>query len=158
MAANRIYFAQHGLALSKDENPDRPLSEAGIDQTEAVAKQLQRSAIPVTQIFHSGKLRALQTAQIFAAELDTSTVSAIDHLSPNDDASLLAQDLQADDRTTSALYIGHLPHLEKLVSLLVTGRENPDIIHFQNSAVVCLEKDETTYRLRWYLTPDVLAV
>jgi phosphohistidine phosphatase len=152
MTTHQIYFAQHGLAVNKAENPDRPLSEAGIKQTEAIAKYLQRSAIPVAQISHSGKLRALQTAQIFADELNITTVSAIDHLSPNDDVALLAQNLITDN----TLYIGHLPHLEKLVSFLVTGKENPGILQFQNSAVVCLEKKETLYQLQWYLTPELI--
>jgi phosphohistidine phosphatase len=157
MTTHQIYFAQHGLAVNKAENPDRPLSEAGIKQTEAIAKYLQRSAIPVAQISHSGKLRALQTAQIFAAELNITAVSAIDHLSPNDAVTLLAQNLQTDVSTNKTLYIGHLPHLEKLVSFLVTGKENPGILQFQNSAVVCLEKKETLYQLQWYLTPDLVA-
>ncbi len=156
MTTNRVYFAQHGLAVDKTENPQRPLSQAGIKQTSAVAKQLQHSAVPITQIFHSGKLRALQTAQIFATELNITAVSTIDFLSPHDNVALLAQYLQTDITTNNALYIGHLPHLEKLVAFLVTDKENPGIIQYQNSAVVCLHKTETLYQVQWYLTPELL--
>ncbi|MFV2004951.1 MAG: phosphohistidine phosphatase SixA [Gammaproteobacteria bacterium] len=158
MTNHQIYFAQHGLAVSKANNPDRPLSDAGTRQTEAIARQLRRSAIPVAHITHSGKLRALQTAQIFAAELNLSTVTASEFLSPNDDVTLLARYLQADTAINNTLYIGHLPHLEKLVSFLITGKDEPSIIQYQNSAVVCLQKNESSYQLRWYVTPEALAI
>jgi len=158
MTNNQIYFAQHGLAVSKADNPDRPLSEAGIRQTEAIARQLRHSATPVAQIIHSGKLRALQTAQIFATELNLPTVATSEFLSPNDDVTLLARYLQTDAAINNTLYIGHLPHLEKLVSFLITGKDEPSIIHYQNSGVVCLQKSESLYQLRWYVTPETLAI
>jgi phosphohistidine phosphatase len=151
MTANRLYFAQHGLALSETENPNRPLSEAGISQTKIIATALHRSGTPVSSIFHSGKLRALQTAEIFASLINISTISVIDHLSPNDDVTLTAQNFKVNN----ALYVGHLPHIEKLVSYLVTGNENQSVIKFQNSAVVCLEKNETGYHILWYITADL---
>ena len=152
MTANRLYFAQHGLALDKTVNPDRPLSKAGIEQSSAIARQIHASDITVSQIFHSGKLRARQTAEIFAEHLSVTSVTAIDKLSPNDDVRHITQNLQTSD----ALYIGHLPHLEKLLSYLVTGNASANIIKFQNSAVVCLEKSENHYQLKWYLTPELV--
>ena len=152
MTANRLYFTQHGLALDKTVNPDRPLSNAGLEQSRAIALQIHSSDITVSQIFHSGKLRAQQTAEIFARHLSVTSVTAIDNLSPNDDVRHTRQNLQTGD----ALYVGHLPHLEKLVSYLITGNENDRIIKFQNSAVVCLEKSENHYQLRWYLTPELV--
>ena len=152
MTANRVYFAQHGLAAAKTENPQRPLTEEGIKQTQSVAKQLHTSEAPVSQIFHSGKLRASQTADIFASTLNITSASMLDHLSPNDDVSVLARNLPVEN----ALYIGHLPHLEKLVSHLVTGNKDQNIVKFQNSAIICLEKNNNHYHIRWYLTPDLL--
>jgi len=141
---------QHGLATDKAENPERSLSAQGIDNTSAIAKQLKLSVVPVSKVFHSGKLRAQQTAEIIATELSITT-SAIEHLSANDDAKLFTQQLN----TNYALYVGHLPHLENLVSLLLAGREKPPLIKFQNSAVACLECHGDFYQLSWYLTPDL---
>ena len=151
MTANRIYFAQHGLAVDKTVNPDRPLSKAGIEQSSAIALQIHAAGITVSQIFHSGKLRARQTAEIFAEHLSVISVTAIDNLSPNDDVRRVIQNLQTND----ALYVGHLPHLEKLVSYLVTGKTEPNIIKFKNSAVVCLKKHENNYLIQWYLTDNI---
>ena len=146
-----IYFAQHGLAVDKSHDPERPLSEAGIQQTLSVADRLCISKIPVSRIFHSGKQRAAQTAEIFASALAVSTLSRADQLSPNDDVTLLANELHEDN----ALYVGHLPHLEKLVSFLVTGDDKHNIIKFQNSAVVCLIKIDSHYQIKWFLTPEL---
>jgi len=148
---HRVYFSQHGLAVDKTENPQRPLSQTGVKQTQSVAKQLLTSGTPVSRIFHSGKLRASQTAEIFASGLNVAQASAHDHLSPNDDVSLFTPLLE-----NHALYIGHLPHLEKLVSYLITGETNPCLLKFQNSAVLCLEKTDNQYFIHWYLTPDLL--
>jgi len=152
MAANRVYFVQHGLAVDKAEDSERPLSKAGVQQTKKMAEALRDSKVPISSIFHSGKLRALQTAEIFASTLSTSPSSTIEGLSPNDDVTLLAQKLG----TNEALYIGHLPCLEKLVAYLVTGNENGSITTFKNSAVVCLEKHDAHYQLQWHLTPELL--
>ena len=151
MSVNRIYFCQHGLAVDKTDNPQRPLSERGIQQTQAIANTLLKSKVHITQIYHSGKLRAAQTADIIASLLAIPLVSGIEHLSPNDNVSLLAQALDHN----AALYIGHLPHLEKLVSYLVTGNENSRIIKFQNSAILCLLKEEMHYQVEWLLIPKL---
>jgi phosphohistidine phosphatase len=146
-----VYFSQHGLAVDKADDAERPLSRAGIQQTKSIAKILHDSKTPVTSIFHSGKLRAAQTAKIFASAMDISTTSETDGLSPNDDVTLLAQKLNINH----ALYVGHLPHLEKLATYLVTGNKNDNIIKFQNSAVICLEKSDSHFQLRWYLTAEL---
>ena len=152
MSADTLYFVQHGLALDKADDPERPLSEKGIEQTQAIARQLHHATIPISQIFHSGKLRASQTAELIASIMNVKSIAAIDHLSPNDNVELLAKNLTINN----ALYIGHLPHLEKLVSYLVTENEHLNIIKFQNSAVLCLQKSSHLYYVQWYLTPELL--
>jgi phosphohistidine phosphatase len=153
MSAQTIYFMQHGLAVDKAVDSERPLSEAGIHQTKQIANILLRSKIPISTIFHSGKLRASQTADIIASTLNVPTTSETNHLSPNDDVTMLAQNLSTD----TALYVGHLPHLDKMVSYLVTGKKIDSIIKFHNSAIVCLEKNKDPYHIMWYLTPDLLS-
>jgi len=150
--SHRIYFAQHGLAVDKADDPERPLSPTGRQQTENIAKTLRDSNLSVSEVFHSGKLRALQTAKIFADALHIPSISAIEGLSPNDNSTLLAKNLNINH----ALYIGHLPHLEKLTAYLLTGKESANIIKFQNSGVLCLKKINDQYQLCWYLSPNLL--
>ncbi len=153
MTINRLYFAQHGLAVDKAENPDRPLSATGIEQTGLMAAQLSKQLATISNIFHSGKLRASQTADIFAKRLNVPTTSAVDYLSPNSDIALITASLDTD----SALYIGHLPHLDKLSSYLLTGDESKSIMHFHNSGVLCLERFQQNYQVAWYLVPTECA-
>ena len=155
MAARRVYLAQHGMAVDKAVDPERPLSEQGIAQTQAIAEQLQLANIKVTRIFHSGKLRARQTAEIFASILTVDKLGSTEGFSPNDDVSQTPSQLTFDD----ALYIGHLPHLDKLVSLLVSGDEASGVLMFQNSAIVCLENDTSkdNYSIQWYLSNSLIS-
>ena len=153
MTINRLYFAQHGLAVDKADNPDCPLSISGIKQTDLVAANLNKQQMTISKIFHSGKLRASQTADIFAEQLNVSEILAVDYLSPNSDISIIAASLDTD----SALYVGHLPHLNKLTAYLLTGAENKNIIRFQNSGVLCLANTQQDYQVAWYLVPNPLA-
>jgi phosphohistidine phosphatase len=152
MKVNKVYFAQHGLAIEKTENPERPLSVMGMEQSKFIATQLATSKTNISKIFHSGKLRAAQTAEVFAESLNITTMSAVSYLSPNYDIVNTTKFLDTD----SALYIGHLPHLDKLTSYLITGDKNGGLIHFQNSAVLCLDKTTPQFKIQWYLTPELL--
>jgi len=154
MTINKLYLAQHGLAVDKSEDPDRPLSTSGIEQTRLVAEQLNKQQVTISKIFHSGKLRASQTADIFTEQLSVLETLAVDFLSPNSDITIIADLLDSE----AALYVGHLPHLDKLTSYLLTGDETKSIIHFQNSGVLCLKKTKQNYQVEWYLTPTQFAL
>ena len=155
MPTNQIYFAQHGLAVDKSENPDRPLSAEGIRQTQAIADQLKNSSIPVSQIFHSGKLRAQQTTDIFAIALSAPSTFH-DDMAPMDNCNKLISNLKTDN----VLYVGHLPHLDKVISTLVTKDESSKVLQFVNSGIVCLSQvdnnDSGYYSISWYLAPELL--
>lgn len=150
MTINQIYFSQHGLALDKAENTDRPLSVDGIKQTKDVANQLKSANVPVSCVFHSGKLRAQQTAEIFSSSLNISSVTKLSGMSPMDDCRILIDNLSTDH----ALYVGHLPHLDKVVSSLLTRSESAQVIAFKNSGVVCLKNEQNIFSIGWYLTPQ----
>jgi phosphohistidine phosphatase len=149
MADQKVYFMQHGLAVDKADDPERPLSEAGIQQTQKIAETLRASGIIINRVFHSGKLRAIETADIMETVMDLDPATMIEGLSPNDEVTLLSQKLDISD----VLYVGHLPHLENLITYLINGNVDHSIIKFQNSAVVCLEKSDNDYQLQWYLIP-----
>lgn len=162
-----VYFAQHGLAVDKSDDPARPLSDTGVEQTSNIARVLRDNTIPVSHIYHSGKLRAAQTAEIFASVLQLESTSesttAVNYLSPNDDVIQTAQQLVVNN----ALYVGHLPHLENLLDYLICGVEGSDektsrkmrfnVIKFSNSAVACLQISGKAATLRWFLTTDLAA-
>lgn len=150
-----LFLVQHGQAKSKDEDPERPLNDAGEKASEIVARWLTASAIKVDEIRHSGKKRAEQTARIFAAHLLSSPVINVSAgLNPNDDVQALAVELKG--RSNSLMIVGHLPFLGRLTGLLVCGDADRDVVRFQNSGVLCLHEDEGQWSISWMVVPDLV--
>ena len=66
----RLYLAQHGEAMSELQDPERPLTESGMVNVRRVAQFIVKNTdVRVQSIHHSGKKRALQTAELFAEAL-----------------------------------------------------------------------------------------
>jgi phosphohistidine phosphatase len=61
----RLFLVQHGNALLKDVDPERGLSESGKQDVANVVAFLARGSVQVERIFHSGKKRAWETAELF---------------------------------------------------------------------------------------------
>jgi phosphohistidine phosphatase len=144
-----MYFVQHGLSLSKEVNPDRPLSDDGRREVEGISVHLRDAGVKIDKVCHSGKTRAEQTAQIFADNIGDGKVYEQSGMNPNDDVKVFASSLNKGD----IMYVGHLPHMGKLVSFLVAGDENADVVKYSNGGVVCVEKDNDSYHILWTLTP-----
>ncbi len=153
----RLYLVQHGKAKPKEEDPDRRLTETGILETEKVAAFFESIRLAIGAIWHSGKTRAMQTAEILASALSPKDgLLQHDNLSPNDPVKPTIETLSSVDE--DVMIIGHLPHLSKLASALLVGNEEADVVAFRNSGGVCLERDEAgAYRLLWAVTPDLLS-
>ena len=151
----RYYFAQHGKALPSDIDASRSLSAEGKQQTQTIAGILKNNNVRITQIVHSGKERAAQTAEIITASLGIKTSNKMSGMSPNDDARSFVEIISNTD-FDNTLFIGHLPHLQKVVSYLLNENASSNFITFQNSAVLCLETDKDKASILWYITPDII--
>lgn len=150
----RLFLAQHGQAMSKEENPERPLTERGRDETTRVARSLVPLDLGLGRIVHSGKLRAAETAEIFASSLKPRAgVERRDGLAPLDDPSRIREAL--DELEDATLLVGHLPHLSRLAGSLLAGDPEAEPVAFRYAGVACLESDGEGWRLRWYLTPEL---
>lgn len=150
----RLYLMQHGLAKSKEEDPDRALTEAGRAEVERVAAVAERAGVHLDVVVHSGKTRARQTAELLAARLGPASVEAIGGISPTDDPALAADRLEGS--AGPAAVVGHLPHLSRLAGLLLTGDPDREVVGIVNAGLVCLERDEGAWRLLWAVTPEVI--
>ena len=150
----RIYLVQHGEAKRKEEDPARPLTEKGRSEVERVGRFLARIGVRVDRILHSGKLRAAQTAELMAKYVKSmEKIEAVDGLDPLADPRIWAERLDKSEH--DLMLVGHLPHLKRLVSLLLTGRDDLEIVRFRYAGVVCLEKDEK-WSILWIIRPDML--
>ncbi len=151
-----IYLVQHGIAHPENIDPERHLTEKGKHETEKIAKYLaNKGLLSVTKIVHSPKVRAIETAEIFAKFLQPKNgTEEVEGLTPTADPAMWQQKLQ--DINDNLMIVGHLPHLQKLVALLVAGKDI-NLIKFRNSAVLCLERTaDRTWLLHWYLLPELI--
>ena len=141
----RIYLMQHGKPVSKEEDPDRPLATQGKRDVERMADYLQKWGVSVEGVFHSGKTRARQTAEIMASRLNPGMeAQQKPGLSPLDDVSDTAKLLK--DAEKDLLIAGHLPHLAKLTSLLIAGKESRPVVRFQQGGGLFLSWDSNPRR------------
>ena len=147
----KIYLVQHGIAVDKSEDERRPLSELGRSEVNRVASHLKRNSVSISEICHSGKLRAQETSAIFSDAVGTEVIKETDGMDPNDDVVAFAARMRGDD----VMYVGHLPHMQKLTSWLVTGDVNAGVLKFHNGGVVCLEKEDNRFQILWSVTPGM---
>lgn len=151
----KLFLVQHGDALAKDVDPDRPLSELGQLDVERVASALAEH-IEVSRVLHSGKARARQTAETLARYIDSElSVEVFSSINPNDPVEAFAQ--LVDDWSEDLLVVGHLPFMSKLVSLLLTGSTEEAIVSYSPGSIVCLESTgEGDWQMLWMVRAELL--
>ena len=148
-----LFLVQHGKSLSKEKDPDQGLSREGLAETEAMAALAAENNVQVMRIIHSGKKRALQTAEIFVKALEPEAgIIKGAGLAPLDDVTIFASTLNNEE---NILVVGHLPFMERLVSYLVTGSSEKAVIKFQNSGIICLDTEDASepWFITWALFP-----
>lgn len=142
--------------MLKEENPDRPLTKEGYSEVRRVALFLVKYAdVHIRSIIHSGKTRAEQTAEVFATSLHLKDrVKVGKELNPEslpwgwiERLAKMEEDL---------MIVGHLPHLQRLTSLLICQDENKPCVEFQNGGVVCLKRNESgIWSIQWVIVPGL---
>ncbi len=150
-----LYLVQHGRSLPKDQDPQKGLSQEGVAETEHIAQVAKGYGIRVSKITHSGKTRARQTAEIFEAALKPpEEIHERSGLNPMDDVTVFADTI---DSTEAGMLVGHLPFMERLTAYLITGSFEKPVFKFQNSGIVCLDKDPVTqsWIIKWTLMPHI---
>ena len=150
-----LYLVQHGKSFSKDQDPEQGLTETGIDEVQLIAEVAKGYRVPVGTIFHSGKKRALQTAELFSTALQSSgDIREVKGIKPLDEVQAFAATLVNGD---NSMVVGHLPFMEKLTSFLVAGSSERTVFKFQNGGIVCLDQDSNsgTWFIKWTLMPSI---
>jgi phosphohistidine phosphatase len=126
-----------------------------VSETERIAGVAKDYNINVGQIMHSVKTRARKTAGIYASALTpTGGVKEVEGLKPMDDVAAFSVSLNPDSNT---MLVGHLPFMERMASYLVTGAIDKPVFKFQNSGIVCLDKDpdSDSWVIVWTLMPHI---
>lgn len=155
MPVPELYLVQHGRALSKEEDPDRPLRPEGRAEVHRVALAAAACGVRIASVLHSGKRRAEETAALLAHHLQHPPAGLAEApLGPREDPADARKLLEEGSEPT--LLVGHLPHLSRLASLLVLGEPEREILAFRNGGLVRLERSEAgAWRVGWVLAPEI---
>ncbi len=148
-----LLLVQHGKSMPEEVDPGRGLSEEGISDCERIASVARGYQVRISCIKHSGKKRAQQTADIFAAALSPDQgVKKGSGLKPLDDVSSYAEKINCKE---DLMLVGHLPFMERLTAYLITGSADRPVFKFQNGGIVCLDQDLQSWVIKWALMPHV---
>ena len=150
-----LYLIQHGKSLPKDQDPDQGLSAEGIAETQRISNAAKDYGVAVSQIRHSVKTRARQTAEIFAGALNPKQgIQEVSGIKPLDDVAEYAANI---DPAEDIMLVGHLPFMQRMTAFLITESIDKPVFKFQNSGIVCLDKDPETqaWVILWALMPKI---
>lgn len=135
----------------------RPLSQKGHRQCDRLVKAFSSNQmIQVTSIWHSGLVRAFETAEALANGLELpASLAQKDGLAPCDDPKAIAAELHASNQ--SRLLAGHEPNLSCLASLLLAEDDSFQRIVFPKASILCLSRmkvgsQSTPWQIVWHLS------
>lgn len=146
-----LYLVRHGEASAEGPDAARVLTEQGAADVERLAQWAARMEISVSEIRHSPRRRAAQTAEIFAGHLRCG-VRQIEGIAPNDDVVPFVEEIE--HVTEPVMVVGHLPFLEEAVALL-TGNERPPV-GFHPATLVALRRAADGFFVDFVVYPALI--
>lgn len=150
-----IYLVQHAEAKSKEEDPNRSITERGRQDVLQVSEFAARMGVKAAQIRHSGKTRAEQTASLLGEVLSPSVEIQTDpRLGPLDPVEPIGDEL--GNAHQNVMLVGHLPFMERLAGYLLTGDAERAVVKFHNAGIVCIVHTEDDWQVDWILTPRMV--
>ena len=143
-----ILLVHHGEAVGPEVDPSRPLSGRGLGDTTRLAGEAAARGFKPDVIWHSGKLRARQTAEpILRLCNPMAEFRMVRGLLPEDPPEWMRDELNAETR--DAVIVGHLPHIPALARRL-----SPDAGEFPMNGLVAFERSgERSWTERWRANP-----
>jgi len=142
-----IVLVHHADAVGPEIDAQRPLSPAGREHANRLAADLATRGVKPVAFWHSGKLRARQTAEAFLRACNPlAEFSAIRGLQPTDPPDWIRDRLAGETR--EIMLVGHMPSLPRILHTLVHGStEGSD--EFPLHGAVALEPEDEKWRVVW---------
>jgi phosphohistidine phosphatase len=138
-----LVLVHHADAVTGALDATRPLSERGRQQAEEVAARVAARGVRPLEVWHSGKLRARETAEYYwRATNPSAPFTAKKGLQPDDDPENL-EDLLAVE-SDDLLIVSHYPFLPTLLRELI-GAETA----FPQHGAVGLVRENGQWTERW---------
>jgi phosphohistidine phosphatase len=142
-----VILVHHADAVDPAIEPQRPLSATGREQAAFVANALAAHAVKPACVWHSGKLRARQTAEAIRKACNPlAELAAIRGILPDDPPDWIKDRLTAEARTV--VVVGHMPHLPRVVQALVRNLDEGKI-DFPAHGAIALEEVDERWVERW---------
>jgi phosphohistidine phosphatase len=157
-----IYVLRHGIAVDRGtpgykKDSDRPLTPEGESKMHEIAESMRGMDLKFDLILSSEFIRAEQTANIVAGELDEE-VNFTKFLEPGANALELISEIN-DEKPQRVLLVGHEPDLSHLISVLIAGGSEAGI-ELKKGGLCKLTTDRLVFgqcaTLNWLLTPKQL--
>jgi phosphohistidine phosphatase len=160
----QLYIVRHGIAIDREDpksppDPERYLTEEGIDKTKEVAKGVARLAITPDLLISSPYVRAMQTAEIFAAALDypKQKIRRTDLLLPGSEVTLFYKELAKDKQSATVFCFGHAPQLDDLIATGLGSKNHVSALKKAGIAMLELKRiSPPSGLLVWLATPKLL--
>ena len=159
-----LYIVRHGIAIDREDpqcppDPERFLTEEGIEKTKQVARGLAEIAEVPDSMFSSPYTRALQTAEIFAKTLEYSKekIRKTDFLLPGAEPLQLFRELSRDKDSSVVFVFGHAPHLDEVLATALNSKHH--ITSLKKAGVALIELKRLVPpagELIWLSTPKIL--
>ena len=131
-----LFLVHHADAVGSEVDPQRPLSTRGLAQAASVADRARSSGVVPAAIWHSGKLRARQTAELWLRLSPFAEFKMARGLRPDDPPEIIRDALRGETRDVAV--IGHWPHLPALLRLLIRS----EVAEFPQHGAVLLESSD----------------
>src|ERR1700685_152272 len=156
-----LYILRHGLAVERGtpgykKDSDRPLTSKGRRRMEKISEAMEAMELKFDLILSSPFLRAKQTAKIVAETFGLQKRFAFSEaLVPDGNPKMLVEQI-GKLRVKNIWFVGHEPHLSRLIALLTTGSVDA-AIELKKGGLCKLEMETPSCgrcaTLAWLLTP-----
>jgi phosphohistidine phosphatase len=160
----QLYIVRHGIAIGREDprcpsDPERYLTEEGVEKTGQVAKGVAALGATADLLLSSPYVRATQTAEIFASALDYAKqkIRRTDLLLPGAEPSLLFRELARDKQVSSVFLFGHSPQLDDIIATALGSKRH--VTSLKKTGVALLEVKRLSPPiglLVWLATPKLL--
>ena len=160
----QLFIVRHGIAVDREDpkcpaDPDRFLTDEGMEKTRQVAKGVAEIGSVPDRLLTSPYLRSVQTAELFAAELGYSKqkIQKSDLLLPGAEPLQLFRELAKDKELSVAFIFGHAPHLDDVIATAVGAKHH--ITSLKKAGVALVELTRLvppSGELVWLATPKLL--
>ena len=159
-----LYIVRHGIAIDREDpkcpaDPERFLTDEGLEKSRQVAKGVAEVASVPDLILTSPYLRALQTAELFAERLEypKQKIQKSDLLLPGAEPLQLFRELSKNKDLSCVFVFGHAPHLDDLIATAIGTKHHISSLKKAGVAFVELKRlVPPAGELIWLATPKLL--